>query len=356
MKAAIRVRQSLRRTALVALKTVGAFHLVRGSSWRRQRLLILCYHGVSVEDEHAWRPALFISPEQLERRLEILQKGKYAVLPLAEGLERLRRNDLPPNSVAITFDDGEYGFYRQAYPRLRKFGFPPTVYVTTYYSALRLPVFRLICSYMLWKVRDTNAFDLREVGVPEPVALTSPETRQKAADQIVQWADAQNITGVQKDGIAARLAELLKIDYQTLVGKRILQLIHAEEVKELAEGGVDFQLHTHRHRSPLNEELFRKEIRDNRAQIAQTIPGIRTHFCYPSGAYRPEFLNWLRAEGVVSATTCDTGFATAQSNPLLLPRFVDTTGRSEIEFESWLNGIGHFLSLRRRARPVYVPE
>src|SRR5271157_1590326 len=98
----------LRRTLLTTFKRAGFFGFVENSKWRRERLLILCYHGVSLEDEHEWWPALFVSPQHLERRLEILKKGSYVVLPLGESLERLYRKDLPPRSVALTFDDGTY--------------------------------------------------------------------------------------------------------------------------------------------------------------------------------------------------------------------------------------------------------
>jgi len=67
------MQKFLRRTVLGTLKTFGAFSLARESDWRRQRLLILCYHGISLEDEHQWRPFLYISRQQLERRLEILR-------------------------------------------------------------------------------------------------------------------------------------------------------------------------------------------------------------------------------------------------------------------------------------------
>jgi len=67
-------------------------------------------------------------------------------------------------------------------------------------------------------------------------------------------------------------------------------------------------------------------------------------------------LSWLAEEEIISATTCDTGFATSETNPLLLPRFVDTTGRTDDEFESWISGIGHFLSRRKRGRLAYVPD
>ncbi len=356
MLASDRMRRSIRRAALTVLKTAGAFHLVQGSDWRRQRLSILCYHGISLDDEHEWRPYLFIRPQQLERRLEILRRGNYAVLPLGEALERLYRRDLPERSVALTFDDGTFDFYSQAYPRLKQFGLPVTVYLTTYYSQLELPVFSLICSYMMWKARGQGTMDLKELGVPQPVALDSAEVRQRAADQLVAWADGQDTSGAHKNDIAARLAQLLKIDYQELAAKRILQLMNQREVKQLAAAGVDFQLHTHRHRMPLNEETFRKEIGDNRERISQAVAGARRHFCYPSGAYRPEHLTWLAAEDIVSATTCDTGIATPRSNPLLLPRLVDTSGRTDLEFESWVNGIAHFLSSGRKAKLAYAPD
>ena len=351
-----RMRRSVRRAALTVLKTAGAFHLAQGSDWRRRRLSILCYHGISLDDEHEWRPYLFIRPQQFERRLEILRRGNYAVLPLAEALERLYRNDLPERSVVITFDDGTYDFRVQAYPRIKQWGFPVTVYLTTYYSQLELPVFSLICSYMMWKARAQGKVDLKELGVPDLVVLDSAEARQRTVDQLVAWADGQDMSGTQKNDIAARLAQLLNIDYRPLVAKRILQLMNQREVKQLSDDGVDFQLHTHRHRMPLNEEMFRKEIGENRERIAQATAGARRHFCYPSGAYRPEFLKWLAAEDIVSATTCDTGIATPQSNPLLLPRLVDTSGRTDLEFESWVNGIAHFLSSGKRAKLAYRPD
>jgi peptidoglycan/xylan/chitin deacetylase (PgdA/CDA1 family) len=132
--------------------------------------------------------------------------------------------------------------------------------------------------------------------------------------------------------------------------------MNQREIAELAEAGVDFQLHTHRHRTPLDEDLFRREIRDNRNYVESLTGRVMKHFCYPSGAYRPEFLTWLSAEKIISATTCDTGFATAQSNPLLLPRLVDTMARTDLEFESWVGGVASFLSRHKRGRHAYVGD
>ena len=47
----------------------------------------------------------------------------------------------------------------------------------------------------------------------------------------------------------------LGIDYAELAAKRILQLMNAREVAEVATNGVDVQLHTHRHRTPEDGKL-----------------------------------------------------------------------------------------------------
>jgi hypothetical protein len=214
----------------------------------------------------------------------------------------------------------------------------------------------LICSYLLWKARDVGQVNLREFGINPPIALSSVEGRDDIVNRLLQWAARQHLNGEARDQIAAALAQKLGIDYERLCQKRILQIMNSAEVKQLASEGVDFQLHTHRHRTPPTEELFRREIRENREWIANAVGGRREHFCYPSGAYRPDFLGWLAKEEVVSATTCDTGLATCSSNPLLLPRLVDTSMRTDLEFESWLSGIGHFLSRRRPGQLAYVAD
>lgn len=347
--------RNLKATTLRTLKAAGVFSIVANSRWRRERLLILCYHGTSLEDEHLWRPALYISPIVLEQRLELLKKGGYAVVPLGEGLRRLQARDLPPRSVAITFDDGTYDFYKQAYPLLKSYGFPVTVYQTTYYTDYQRPIFSLITSYMLWKRRGDVIADGRELGLSKPLDLRSEAGRHEVVRELLDIADRDGMTGQQRDEVAARLANFLAINYEALVAKRIVQLMNARELAEVACGGVDIQLHTHRHRTPEDEKLFRREIRDNRDRIRAMVAANSMHFCYPSGVYRPQFLKWLREEQVISATTCDSGLASRATEALLIPRFIDNQSRTPLDFESWLSGVGDLLAFRRAATQRYVP-
>jgi len=350
------MQKHIRRAALQVFRGAGIFRLVRNSQWRQQRLLILCYHGIAQSDEHEWRPGLYMHPQVLEQRLQILKNGQYNVIGLAEGLQRLRERVLPPRSVAITFDDGCYDFYSRAYPLLERYGFPVTVYQTTYYSDYQKPIFNLICSYLLWQRRGTMIDKGAELGLDQPMDLRSEASRHQIVLKLVKGSEAKSLTGAQKNEIAGKLAQLLGVDYAKLTADRILQLMTPQEIVELSQKGVDFQLHTHRHRTPDDEKLFKKEIDDNRIRLQQILGSNAVHFCYPSGVYKTSFLDWLKDEEVASATTCDAGLASAESDPLLLPRLVDTSARSPLEFESWLDGVGSMLALRKTALQRYVPH
>ena len=74
---------------------------------------------------------------------------------------------------------------------------------------------------------------------------------------------------------------------------RSLSLMTMEEIRETAEAGVSIQLHTHRHRFPVDEHAVRREIEDNRA-VLESVPGVSAHhFCYPSGDWSEEQWPWL---------------------------------------------------------------
>lgn len=337
--------KSLKRVALLTGKSLGLFHLFAGSGWRKRRLVILCYHGISIDDEHEWDPSLYVSPAIFEQRLRLLRDGGFNVLTLQDGIERLYSGTLPPKSVAITFDDGTFDFYLRARPLLMKYRFPATVYLTTFYCHHHRPVIRLFASYLLWKARDTfSGGPLLEFG--GAVDLASAAGRSRALAMIERHIIEKDLSLAERDALLERLADQLGLSYRTLVSQRILQLMNPQEVGCLPGDGLDVQLHTHRHRTPLDRDLFLREIVDNRAEIEQMTGRKAVHFCYPCGVYRDEFLPWLREQHVVSATTCDAGLASSRNHPLLLPRIVDHCGFSSIELESWLVGLGALLPTR----------
>ena len=332
-------KQSAKNAFLSILRNAGAFSIVSRSERRLTRLLILCYHGIAIRDEHEWLGHLYIAPDRFRQRLEILKSHGASVIPLAEGIERLRRNSLPPLSVSITFDDGFYDFYHHALPVLRSFGFPATLYLSTYYSQYRVPIFNLVLDYILWKSGNSEADISIAGGQVGPVSIRSRPERTKVVREIVRWADTQRMTVWEKDALVRQLAGRLRTDYDEVLRSRLLQIMCPEEVAAIAKAGVDVQLHTHRHRTPRDRELFLREIRDNRTYIREYTGHEAVHFCYPSGDCSNTFLPWLREAGMASATTSQLGLAGPTSESLLLPRVLDDSNVDKLDFESWLCGI-----------------
>ncbi|MBA3601367.1 MAG: hypothetical protein H0W45_09050, partial [Acidobacteria bacterium] len=81
--------KTIKQNLLKSAKTLGLFDLSSQSKWRQSKLLILAYHGVSLEDEHLWNSSLFVPPDFLRRRFEIIKQHGCTVLPLTEAIERL---------------------------------------------------------------------------------------------------------------------------------------------------------------------------------------------------------------------------------------------------------------------------
>jgi len=74
--------RSLRRASFRLLKSCGIERLLASSSWRQRRLLILCYHGVSIADEDQWRRELYTSQTALADRFQLRLHRETKELPV----------------------------------------------------------------------------------------------------------------------------------------------------------------------------------------------------------------------------------------------------------------------------------
>ncbi|MFH1824713.1 MAG: polysaccharide deacetylase family protein [Candidatus Firestonebacteria bacterium] len=104
---------------------------------------ILCYHKIipqnnitnkldnNDESEYSKKTDLIVSAENFERQMKFI-KESYSVISLKDFIEHMDlKKTLDSNSVVITFDDGDKSIYTYAYPILKKYNIPTTVFIYT---------------------------------------------------------------------------------------------------------------------------------------------------------------------------------------------------------------------------------
>lgn len=288
-------------------------------------------------------------PKELFRmRLQKIKESGYRVESLDRALARISAGKLRQPTVAITFDDGWHDFYSEAWPILRDFGYPATVYQTSFYAKYNRPVFDVTVPYLLWSAKGGVLSDSQLTGSTQPIRLTSPEAIRLATALLKTRAQQMGLNAEDKDIMLRRLASALSIDYSRILRDRVLHLMNHDEIAEISRAGIDVQLHTHTHRVPRERQNVLKEIERNRSFIQSATGKVAHHFCYPNGWHRPELGEWLREAQVQTATTCDPGFASGAPNLFYLPRLTDSCFVSAVRFESWLAGVGLLGSWAKR--------
>jgi len=93
----------------------------------RKGVSILMYHSIARNDVF-----FTVRPEVFAKQMEYLKTRKYQVISLADLVEILETGkSLPSKTVVLTFDDGFKDNYDNAYPILKKYNFPATIFLAT---------------------------------------------------------------------------------------------------------------------------------------------------------------------------------------------------------------------------------
>jgi peptidoglycan/xylan/chitin deacetylase (PgdA/CDA1 family) len=90
-----------------------------------QTVMILCYHRFGPN-----KSRMVITPEDFDRQMTYLKKNGYHVIPLSSVHSFFKGESvLPQRAIVITIDDGYRSSYDIAYPILKKYDFPATLFV-----------------------------------------------------------------------------------------------------------------------------------------------------------------------------------------------------------------------------------
>ncbi len=91
-------------------------------------VMVLCYHRL--EPKPRPKDPLAITPQQFEQEMQALKDNNFAVIPMQDFLAWRRGDkDIPSKCAVVTIDDGYVSGYDTAWPILKKFGYPFTMFV-----------------------------------------------------------------------------------------------------------------------------------------------------------------------------------------------------------------------------------
>jgi len=88
---------------------------------------ILTYHNFTKDEGSSYK----INIVEFEKQMNYLAIHNYSVISLSELLAGLRAGQLPLKPVVITIDDGFKSTFTLAYPVLKKYNFPATLFLYT---------------------------------------------------------------------------------------------------------------------------------------------------------------------------------------------------------------------------------
>ena len=122
---------------LISVIALIAFWFLRFSFryglWARQidyrHPRILMYHMISDPRKGAKFNGLRVAPSQFERQLAWLNDNGWTFITMAQW--ETMGDDLPPKSIALTFDDGFEDNFTHAFPLMKKYGATGTLYLVT---------------------------------------------------------------------------------------------------------------------------------------------------------------------------------------------------------------------------------
>jgi peptidoglycan/xylan/chitin deacetylase (PgdA/CDA1 family) len=291
---------------------------VSAGRWmHRHKATVLCYH--KFYPQHA---------AQFRWQCDYLRKH-HRVISMRELTQLLRSGDpVPPNAVVLTVDDGHRNFYTCAFPILRDYGFPATMYLPTAFLD------RTEGRKWLWFDRFTYAFlqlpfgpvevpPLKSGEAPTRVLVDSEDARNAASLKFA--LSAQWLASADRDAYCDRVAQAFGIRIPETPPEEFAPSTW-DEVRLMARNGIEFGGHTVTHpilqiiRTP--DEL-KFEIAHSKLRIEQELQLCVEHFAYPSG--RAEEIpaaakEAVRQAGYETAVTTIRGQVGQGDDPLWLRR------------------------------------
>ena len=277
------------------------------------RFLILCYHRIGFGGVPFYSQ---LQASQFEQQMRHL-RATCRIIPLDQLVSELNQGIGSGPSVAITFDDGYLGTYTEAFPILRKYEIPATVYLT----AGCIETGEVAWYDRVFLAMQVMAKKSYEIKVPRyrRFELHSPESRLAAATDLIRY-----LRTLPND---RRIEECATLEKQVTLPQSALtqRMMNWDQVREMQSAGINFEAHTMTHPvlSRLDSRSLTYELSESKCIIEQRTQTQVRHFAYPFG--RTEECGEatgevLSALGFQSAVTTMWGVNTREVHPYRLRR------------------------------------
>jgi peptidoglycan/xylan/chitin deacetylase (PgdA/CDA1 family) len=276
-------------------------------------LTVISFHRV---EDPGFRSAVGqVGPDGFRTKLRWLKQCS-SVVGLEEGLSRLREPGFRKHLSSITFDDGYRDNAEQALPILLDEGLKATFFVSTAFIEGEA-MFSDVVAHALSRTGHER-LDYPELGVSQK--LLSDES-ERAALAVTLTERLKYLAPDLRDRLAQKLSEHLEV-----LPPRDL-MMNAEQIRVLADHGMDVGSHTHRHvvGTTVEDHVFQIDVQRS-IDALEAITGRRpAFFAFPNGRTGKDLGPNHRAIAerlrFRAAFTTDMGSVRVDSPQFGLPRF-----------------------------------
>ncbi len=286
---------------------------------------ILAYHRVN--DSGPDYLSLNTSVANFESQIRYL-KRHFKIISLEEAVQLLRSNKpISEDLFVITFDDGYKDNYINAFPILKKYKTPATIFLTLQPLEDRIPLwFENITGII--EITSQEFLNLECFGLGK-YPLSTPAMKKKTLNDIITYAKELPPQGMQK--LVDFLSEELKVNPHSL--KFNDQMLSWKEIGEMRSYGISFGSHTISHsiltRLPLEKAKY--EIEKSKELLEGKLSEKISFFAYPNGSkndFNGEIIQVLKDSGFSAACTLISGFNKGNTDLFALRRVCMTEGIS----------------------------
>lgn len=300
-----------------------------------KKTLILAYHRVDnlTKDFEYDSSLISVSKSNFEKQMNYLSKH-YNVISLEDFMDcHKKKIDPPKNSVVITFDDGYLDSYTNAFPILKKYNLPATIYLTTGAVKDNNLFWWDKLAYILNKTKS-DSISHKNLG------NFSLKNKNKTFNEIKY--KLKDMNEAKKNEIITQLSKTLKVNIP-----KEKMFLNWSQIKTMQKNHVSFGAHTVNHPILTNVSLkeAETEIEESKKTIESNLKTKVALFAYPNGHesdFNEDIIQILKKQKFSCSTTYIPGWADKNSNPYRLNRVFVKYADNLIMFKNKLTGLDIF--------------